>query len=243
VSQRVALRSIAVALLAGVPAACVPSPPTVEGQATASLYSGFLVVAAIVGIVVYGLATWAILRYRAGAGDGLPDQTHGSLRLEAIWTAVPILIVLGLFAATLVVLVRVETVTATPRTEVRVDAFRWGWRASYPQAGVTVSGLRAPGPEIRLPVGEPIRITLGAADVVHAFYVPAFLFKRDAIPGRDSVFEITIQEPGSFGGQCAEFCGTFHARMPFTILALPRAEFDAWLAAQPIGASTSPEPS
>jgi cytochrome c oxidase subunit 2 len=73
--------------------------------------------------------------------------------------------------------------------------------------------------------------------------VPVFLFKRDAIPGRETVFEITIEEPGTYGGQCAEFCGTFHARMPFTIEAVPRAEFEAWLDTQPRGRLPGPGPS
>jgi cytochrome c oxidase subunit II len=106
-----------------------------------------------------------------------------------------------------------------------------------------VSGLRETGPEFVLPVGEPVRITLVAADVVHAFYVPAFLFKRDAVPGRETVFEITIEQPGSYGGQCAEFCGTFHSRMPFTIRAVSRTEFEAWLASQPGLTAPSPSPS
>lgn len=227
-------------------AGCLPRAASVEGSGITSLYAGFIVAAAIVGLVVYGLATWAIVRYRARPGQELPAQTHGSLRLEIAWTAIPIVIVLGLFAATLVVLTRVETVTTTPRTAVRVEAFRWGWVATYPAAQVTVSGLREPGPEIVLPVDEPIRVTLAAADVVHAFYVPAFLFKRDAIPGRDSVFEITIDPEWAgqtLGGQCAEFCGTFHARMPFTIRAVPRAEFDDWLAAQPRSGDRLPAPS
>jgi cytochrome c oxidase subunit 2 len=221
-------------------AGCLPSSPTAEGRAIGTLYLGFVAVAAVVAVVVYGLLTWAIVRYRGRPGDEPPAQVHGNLRLEVVWTVLPILTVLALFAGTLVVLTRVEAVTANPRAEVRVEAFRWGWSASYPAAGVTVSGLRETGPEIVLPVDETVRITLVAADVVHAFYVPAFLFKRDAIPGRETVFEITIEEPGAYGGQCAEFCGTFHSRMPFTIRAVSRAEFDAWLASQPGTGEPSP---
>jgi cytochrome c oxidase subunit 2 len=187
-----------------------------------------------VGGVVYGLATWTILRHRRRPDtDELPEQRHGSLRLEIAWTAIPILIVVGLFIATLPVLTRVEALTSNPAVQVRVEAFRWGWRAQYADAGVEVSGLLEPGPEIVVPVGEPLRVTLSSVDVVHAFYVPVFLFKRDAIPGRETHFELTIDEPGDYGGQCAEFCGISHYRMPFTVRAVARAEYDAWLAAQP----------
>jgi cytochrome c oxidase subunit 2 len=84
-----------------------------------------------------------------------------------------------------------------------------------------------------VPVGRPIRLTLAAQDVIHSFYVPVFLFKRDAVPGRESIFEFTVEEPGTYRGQCAEFCGVFHSRMPFSIRAVPEAEFVAWLADQP----------
>ncbi len=238
------LPCVIAAVLAGIGAAgCLPSSPTSEGQAIGNLYLGFVLAAIVVALIVYGLLTWAIVRYRGRPDDPPPEQIHGNVRLEVLWTVLPILIVIALFAGTLVVLTRVEAVTAEPRTEVHVRAYRWGWAAAYPDAGVTVSGLREPGPEIVLPTGEPVRIRLSSADVIHAFYVPVFLFKRDAIPGRETVFEITIEEVGTYGGQCAEFCGTFHARMPFTIEAVPRAEFEAWLDAQPRGRLPGPGPS
>jgi cytochrome c oxidase subunit 2 len=228
---------LAVALLL---AGCLPSPATEQGRATAGLYLWFVLAAAIVALIVYGTLSWTIVRHRRRHDEQAPDQVQGNLRLEIAWTAGPIILVVALFAATLGVLTRVEAVTTDPAIEVRVEAFRWGWSATYPETGATVSGLREPGPEIVLPVDVPIRITLVAADVVHAFYVPAFLFKRDAIPGRESVFELTIAEAGSYGGQCAEFCGVFHSRMPFTIRAVPRPEFEAWLAAVPGPSGTVP---
>ena len=84
--------------------------------------------------------------------------------------------------------------------------------------------------EALLPVDAPIRFRLTSLDVIHSFYVPAFFFKRDVIPGRTNEFEITIEEPGVYGGQCAEFCGLSHGRMFFTIRAVEQAEYDAWLA-------------
>jgi cytochrome c oxidase subunit 2 len=90
--------------------------------------------------------------------------------------------------------------------------------------------------EAVLPVDVPIRFRLQALDVIHSFYVPAFFFKRDAFPGRINEFEITIVEPGVYGGQCAEFCGLSHGRMFFTIRAVEQAEYDAWLAERSGGA-------
>jgi cytochrome c oxidase subunit 2 len=92
-----------------------------------------------------------------------------------------------------------------------------------------------------VPVGEPIHIVLTSADVDHAFYVPQFLFKRDAIPGHPNQFDVTITDPGTYNGQCAEFCGIYHDRMLLSVQAVSRAEYDTWLAAQAAAtASTGP---
>ncbi|MDQ2965477.1 MAG: cytochrome c oxidase subunit II, partial [Chloroflexota bacterium] len=192
----------------------------------------------VVAAIVLGLATWAIVRYRTGRTDRpdeLPPQVHGNTRLEVLWTALPALTIAALFGFTLVTLARVDSVEpleAGRGAEIDVTAFRWGWTFTYPAEGITVSGLRDAGPEVVVPVGEPITVRLNAADVVHAFYVPRFLFKRDAVPGRENVFQFTVEEAGSYGGQCAEFCGLYHSQMPFTITALPRSDYEAWLAGQ-----------
>jgi cytochrome c oxidase subunit II len=224
-----------VALLSLLAAACLPAPATSEARDVTSLYTIFLAVAAVVAAIVLGLATWSIIRYRAPRGsDELPPQVHGSTRLEVLWTAVPALTIVALFGLTLVTLARVDSVepVQTGRgADIQVTAFRWGWTFTYSADGIAVSGLQEPGPEIVVPVGEPITVHLNSADVVHAFYVPRFLFKRDVVPGRENVFQFTVEEAGSYGGQCAEFCGLYHSRMPFTVRAVTRAEYDAWLAA------------
>ena len=224
---------VALAGLAVVAAACLPSPVTSEGRDVERLYTGFVAIAIVIGAIVFGLTTFTILRHRHRAGDELPPQVSGNLRLEAIWTGLPIVTVLALFGATLLVLGRMEQTSDRPGADIRVEAFRWGWTFRYPTEGITVSGIGSPGPEVVVPVGQPIRLTLTSADVDHAFFVPIFLFKRDAIPGRESSFEFTVEEAGTYGGQCAEFCGIYHARMPFTVRAVARAEYDQWLRSQP----------
>jgi cytochrome c oxidase subunit II len=90
-------------------------------------------------------------------------------------------------------------------------------------------------------VDVPIRFRLNSLDVIHSFYVPAFFFKRDVIPGRTNEFEITIEQPGVYGGQCAEFCGLSHGRMFFTIRAVEQAEYEAWVAEKSGAAPTTAE--
>jgi cytochrome c oxidase subunit II len=240
--SRVALAAVAVAVVA---AGCLPTPATEQAKSIERLYWVAMAIAVVIAVVVFGLATWAIVRHRAKPGDELPPQTHGSTRVEIVWTVIPVLIILGLFGGTLAVLSVVDAHSPDPAVEVRVEAFRWGWTFRYPASGVEVSGVSPDGPEAVLPVGEPLRVVVTSHDVIHSFFVPVFLFKRDAIPGRESSFDFTIDEPGTYGGQCAEFCGVYHSRMPFTIRAVSPAEFETWLAAQPRSspaASGAPSP-
>ena len=234
----------AIAPLAAVPlvAGCLPTAVTAEGRAIGNLYSIFVVIAAGVFVLVYGLATFAILRYRVfrGRDTGEPRQIHGNDRIEAIWTAIPLLIVAGLFVGTLGVLLRTEARAASPAAEVHVRAFRWGWAFRYPNEGVEASGFGIPGPELVVPVDEPVRFVLTSDDVVHSFYVPLFLFKRDVVPGRVNTFDVTVEEPGTYRGQCAEFCGIGHSAMPFAVRAVSAADYAAWLDAQRAAGSGPP---
>jgi len=240
---RPALLAIAAVAVAG----CLPTAVTPQGREVTQLYQVFLAIAAVVVVIVLGLTIFAILRYRGRAGDDeLPAQVHGNLRYEAVWTGIPIITVAVLFVLTVLVLNSFDSeVRATSGVDIRVTGFRWGWRFVYPGDDVRVEGIGAPGPEVYVPVGENVHITLTGADVIHAFFVPQFLFKKDAIPGHENQFAFTVDEPGRYGGQCAEFCGIYHSRMPFTVVAVTRPEYEAWLAAHR-GASpslTTPEAS
>lgn len=220
---------------------CMPAPATEQAHAVTDLWTQFVVAAALVGGLVWTLMTIAIVRYRRrpAIGGALPDQITDSKRLEAAWTIGPILIVAVLFWLTIGALGRIDA-RQPGKVTVDITAFRWQWRFDYPGTGVTITGDADQVAEMVVPVGEPIHLVLTSADVAHSFYVPAFLFKRDAIPGRTNEFDVTIQEPGAYGGQCAEFCGVYHDRMMLTVRAVPRAEFDAWLAARQAGPRSSP---
>jgi cytochrome c oxidase subunit 2 len=228
-----------IALLA---AGCLPAPRTTQAEAVSGLWTQFVIAALIVGALVWGLITVAILRYRRRPGDEnrIPPQIGHVTWLEVVWTVGPIVTILVLFGLTLGALGKVDAIAASPPVTVDVTAFRWQWRFDYAGSKVSIVGGPATPAEMVVPVGEPVHIVLNAVDVDHSFYVPAFLFKRDAIPGKPNQFDLTITQPGSYAGQCAEFCGVFHDRMTLTVRAVSRAEFDAWLAGQPSTSSAPP---
>lgn len=232
----VATRGMIVALavaLCGVLAGCAPAAATVEGDGIKRLYDLFLVVGAIVFLLVAGLIGWSIVRYRAPQDAELPPQTDANIRLELIWWAVPTILVIVLFFLTAGVLNRVDArAEAGASLVVNVTGFQWQWRFEYEEAGVTITGTPAEPAVVVLPVDRPITLLLDSPDVNHAFYVPTFLFKRDVIPGIENRVDLTIQEPATYTGQCAEFCGLLHDQMTFSIRAVSGDEFDAWLTNQ-----------
>ena len=227
---------------------------TAEGARSASLYLPIFLVAVVIFLLIEGLLLFMVWRFRHKGKDGeLPKQTHGNNKLEVLWTLIPLVTVAVLFVASMIVLMDVESTSDDPDVTVEVTAFQFGWRFDYPEyPGVMVvgSGSGEGAPEMVVPVNESIRYVLKSiagpgqdpADieageppsggVIHSFYVPSFFFKRDIIPGRVTEFEVTIEKPGTYGGQCAEFCGLAHSDMYFSVRAVERAEFDAWIAAE-----------
>lgn len=222
------------------------TPVTDRAVATKGLYDIVFYIAVAIFLIVETMIVFTVVRYRRKPGDeALPAQTHGNNLVEVIWTAIPTAIVLLLFVMSWQTLNIVE---AKPPSEVhvRVVAARYQWRFDYLDAnGATIFSQALPVGEeggMFLPVGEPITVTLKADDVIHAFYVPRFLFKRDAVPGKENVFSFTVEEAGTYRGQCAELCGAFHGSMIFDVHALPKADYDAWLAAQVEKAAATPTP-
>jgi cytochrome c oxidase subunit 2 len=238
---------------------------TVQGAQSAGLYLPIFVMAAAIFILVEGLLIVAAIRFRRKDRDGeLPPQTHGHNKLEIAWTAIPALIVLVMFVGSTIVLAQVDEKSDEPAVVVDVLAYRFGWTFTYKDpdtfdpasntyqdAGVMIasspaspssSEARDPAQDVVLPVDVPVRFRLNAAEVIHSFYVPAFFFKRDVIPGRTNEFEVTIEKPGRYGGQCAEFCGLLHGQMFFNIRAVEQSEYEAWLAEQSGGAPAAEAP-
>ena len=209
--------------------ACAPESVTEQGRDVNRLYDLFSVTAAVIFTITAGLIAWSIARYRGRSDDDLPDQWHSNVPLEIVWFAIPSVIVIVLFILSMSSLDVLDDQVDDPGVIVAVEGFQWGWRFSYEDEDVVVSGTAQDPVEIMVPVDESVSFELTSLDVIHSFYAPRFLFKRDAIPGRTTRFDVTIEEPGTYEGKCAEFCGLLHEDMNFTITAVERAEFDRWL--------------
>jgi cytochrome c oxidase subunit 2 len=235
---RAARPAVFVALSALMAGGCVPDPATQQGRQIADLYGVFAVSSVVVAGIVWVAASLALVRSRR-VREGLPRQVSGNLLVEGIWTAIPLVTVLALFALTVATLSGVDARQPGAGVSLHVTAFRWGWTFAYPDSGVTISGLPESPPELVVPVGQPVHVTLDATDVNHAFFVPRFLFKRDAIPGRATTFDFLVQQAGTYPGACAEYCGVLHAAMTFSVRAVSRPDFDSWLASARSAPSTS----
>ena len=231
-----------------------PDPATTQGVAIHNLYTIVFIIAVAIFFVVEGLIVWTVIRYRRKPGDDeLPPQTHGHNLAEIVWTVVPTLIVIFLFFISWQTLNTVEAKSNAPDLLVRAHAGQFQWTFDYmaPGAKVTddpvfsMSTPFAPDGGLFLPAGKTTHFFLTSKDVIHAFYVPAFLFKRDVVPGHVNEFDLSVE--GSWAnqvihGQCAELCGIGHDIMLFDVSIKSPAEFQTWYDQKVAEAKASPPP-
>jgi cytochrome c oxidase subunit 2 len=206
-----------------------PSPVTKEGRNTLNVWYGSFTTASIVGGFVILLILWSSIWYRRRSQDQLPRQVRYNLPIEVLYTMIPVVIVAVLFVFT----ARNENDEdhfAGSKLNLGVVGFQWSWQFNYLNDGLSVTGRPGEPPQLVLPVGEKIHFYETSPDVIHAFWVIPFLFKRDVIPGRVNEFAVTVTKPGLFQGKCTEYCGVDHDRMLFTVKAVSPADFQTWLA-------------
>lgn len=193
-------------------------------------------------LVVAGLLTYAIIRYRRRAGDDgrEPPQVYGSNPIELAWTTLPVLIA---FVLTLITGRTIYIVHAAPQPpdalRVRVIGHQWWWEFRYPSLGIVTAN------ELHVPVSDPAHprptfLTLESADVAHSFWVPRLAGKTDVIPNRRNEMWLDPHRAGTYLGQCGEFCGSEHALMLIRVVAQPPAQFAQWVAAQQRPATRDP---
>jgi len=221
----------AIVVLAGCGTSRSPStldPKGSEARDIAGVWWLMFGIAAAVYLVVAGLIVYAIRRRRAADP---PDVTADEPALRRFddrmitWggVVVPLIILLVLAVVT------VRTTNALRKPEpnaLRIDVVgkRWWWAVTYPSIHFATAN------DIHLPAGRPIEIHLTSDNVIHSFWVPQLAGKLDTIPGQDNVLRFRAQAPGTYAGECAEFCGIQHAHMGFTVIVQKAGDFDRWLA-------------
>jgi len=218
-----------------------PNPITAQGKTVLTLWQGSWIAGLAVGVVVWGLILWAVIFHRKRS-DRLPDQVRYNMPIEIMYTAVPFVLIAVFFYFTAKDENYIDNLSAKPAVTVNVLGFQWSWQFNYPQYGVTNTGNmwgEGPLPVLEIPTGETVRFNLTSDDVIHAFWVPEFLFKRDVIPGHPNHFEITATQTGTFIGHCSELCGLYHSRMLFTLKVVTPQQFQAYMAAQQAAQSSS----
>jgi len=216
----------------------------------------------IIGVVVFGAIFWSLIHHRKSAGFQ-PAKFHESTKLEIAWTLVPTLILVGMaWPATKVLIQMYDTGGEDLTVEVR--GYQWRWQYKYLDDDFNssfgfFSSLSTPREEIegtspkgefylmevdnplRIPANRKVRFLLTAEDVIHAWWVPEFGIKRDAIPGILNELWTIVPEPGIYRGMCTELCGKDHAFMPIVVHVLPEDEYDAWYAEQLVAEQTRRE--
>jgi len=182
------------------------------------------VAALIVGALVWGLIIFAIIKYRRRSDDEVPVQTRYNLPMEILYTIAPVIVVVVFFKFVVQVQTQENYEPAHPDHVVYVVGQQWSWTFNYykdPALGgnttVFESGTPAQFPTLYLPVGESVEFQLRSPDVIHDFWVPAFTYKMDVVPGRNNHWSMTPTREGTFAGKCAELCGTYHSRMLFNV--------------------------
>ncbi len=253
--------AIAVALLSGcsseateeIKRLALPERASDRGTDVAQLWGGAWLAAAIVGVFVWGLILWVVVRYRRRDEDEVPTQNRYNLPIEVLYTVAPLIVIGVLFFFT------VETqndelagsyglspdiagvIPASAQTEdghhIEVVGQKWAWTFNYldePSLGGSTDVFDIGTPEqlteLYLAVDEPVTFTLISPDVIHSFWIPEFYFKLDVIPGKENTFTMTPTREGTYRGRCAELCGIYHSRMLFDVNIVSLEEYEAHLA-------------
>ena len=218
-----------------------PPPITRQGETVLTLWQGSWIAGLAVGVLVWGLILWAVIFHRK-RGDKLPPQARYNMPIEIMYTAVPFVLIAVLFYYTAKDEDYLNKLPSKPAVTVNVLGFQWSWQFNYPQYHVTNTGNmvgEGPLPVLEIPKGETVQFDLTAQDVIHAFWVPEFLFKRDVIPGHPNHFTITATKTGTYIGHCSELCGLYHSKMLFTLKVVTPQQFQTYMAQQQAAQSSS----
>jgi cytochrome c oxidase subunit 2 len=237
--RRPALRALLLAPLALVLTGCAQvsglgfeEGVTSVNDISLSLWQGSWIAAAVVGVFTLVLILWPAVFHRAKASKGeFPKQTQYNVPVEVAYTIIPFIIVAVLFYFTAIKQNEIVEKTTTYAHEITVDGFQWSWQFGYPEAGpkALVTGTPANPPTLVVPLGEKVRYTITSNDVVHGFWIPAFMIQMQNLPGVTNSLEFTANKLGTYPGRCNILCGRNHSQMLFTVKVVSPTEYKTYL--------------
>jgi len=201
------------------------------------------IAALVVGIITWGLIVWCLVAYRRRKGTvGFPRQTSFNLPLEVFYLTIPLFMVVVFFYFTDRDQQAIDNRSQPADVVVDVRGKQWAWDFNYKAGDVIQEDVHEAGvqahltgntidkeqlPTLYLPVNKSVDLELNARDVIHSFWVPAFLQKRDMIPGKTNYIRFTPTKEGTYDGKCAELCGEYHSEMLFRVKVVSESEFQA----------------
>jgi cytochrome c oxidase subunit 2 len=198
-------------------------PMSPQAGAITHLFVTVLVICSVIMAIVAGLVGYCILYCREKPDSPEPKQIMGHHKLEIFWTAMPFCIVVFIFILTTRAMSSSDPDPAPNRApDIVVVGHQWWWEARYPANGVHAAN------EIHIPTGKALLLRIESADVLHDFWAPQLARKIHAVPGHPNFIWLQADQPGTYMGECAEYCGTQHAWMRFLVIADSPADFDAW---------------
>ncbi|GIL16144.1 MAG: cytochrome c oxidase subunit II [Chloroflexota bacterium] len=200
------------------------SPFSPAAQLTADLFHLVFWISVVIFIFVEGMLIFFVFRYQRRRADEYPEQNHGNTKLEITWTAIPALLLLGVFGLTIHVMGQVGPQFPPGQgIPIRVVGHQWWWEVQYNDGKVKYAT------DIHIPAGQVVHVELKSDNVIHSFWIPSLMGKTDVVPGYTNTTWLYTDKVGSYSGQCAEFCGAQHANMLFRVIVQSPADFEAWL--------------
>lgn len=202
----------------------IPSPLIPASQQARdidTLFQLVLIISAVIFLVVTCLVLYSAFRFRRRSDKTIPPQDFGNIKLEIIWTVIPLLIVTAMFFLSVSTMHAVDPPPLDRPPDIDIVAHQWWWEVHYPSGIVTAN-------EIHIPTGKNLLFRVTSADVVHDFWVPQLAQKIDAIPDRMNYAWLSAEQPGLYLGTCAEYCGVEHAWMRVRVNAQAPEEFAQW---------------
>jgi cytochrome c oxidase subunit 2 len=214
------------------------APQGPQAEKIDHLFQPVFWIAAVVFFLVEGALVYFAIKYRHRPGRPVPAQVHGNTRLEVTWTIIPAVLLAGIAVPTIATIFDLAR-KPTNALEITVTGHQWWWEVEYPGSNMITAN------EVHIPTGKPVYITLRSQEsgsqggtgpllgpVIHSFWIPRLAGKQDVVPGRDNHLTIEAPDPGTYLGQCTEYCGLSHANMRMRVIAQSPQDFQAWLQQQ-----------